>query len=126
MKFLIENWYVIVALLAVLECIIYAVYRFLKLPTKAQAEKVKAWLLWAVTNAEKELGGGTGKLKLRQVYDAFLTKFPWLAPVVTFSQFSGLVDEALKEMRKLLEDNKAVQQLVAEGGATATMSGKGG
>ncbi len=35
MKFLIENWYVIVALLAVLECIIYAVYRFLKLPTKA-------------------------------------------------------------------------------------------
>ena len=53
MKFLIENWYVIVALLAVLECIIYAVYRFLKLPTKAQAEKVKAWLLWAVTNAEK-------------------------------------------------------------------------
>ena len=44
--------------------------------------------------------------------DAFLTKFPWLAPVITFEQFSGLVDDALEEMRKLLEDNKAVQQLV--------------
>ena len=49
MKFLIENWYVIVALLAVLECIIYVVYRFLKLPTKAQVEKVyrgSRLLLW--------------------------------------------------------------------------------
>ena len=44
MKFLIENWYVIVGLLAVLECVIYAGYRFLKLPTKAQAAKVKEWL----------------------------------------------------------------------------------
>ena len=126
MKFLIENWYIILTAMALGALAVVAVVRFFRLPREKQMENVRQWLLGAVTAAEAELGGGTGKLKLRQVYDAFLTKFPWLAQVVTFSQFSGLVDEALKEMRKLLEDNKAVQQLVAEGGTTATMSGKGG
>lgn len=112
MKFLVENWYIIVALLAVLEGVIYAGYRFLKLPTKAQAAKVKAWLLWAVTNAEKELGGGTGKLKLRQVYDLFVQRFPTVAMAVSFDTFSQWVDEALTEMRKMLAENKAAAELV--------------
>ena len=112
MKVLIENWYVIVGLLAVLECVIYAGYRFLKLPTKAQAAKVKEWLLWAVTNAEKELGGGTGKLKLRQVYDLFVQRFPAVAMAVSFDTFSQWVDDALTEMRKMLVENKAAAELV--------------
>lgn len=112
MKFLIENWYVIVALLAVLECIIYAVYRFLKLPTRAQVEKVRAWLLWAVTNAEKELGSGTGKLKLRQVYDLFVQRFPAVAMAVSFDTFSQWVDDALMDMRKMLVENQAAAELV--------------
>ena len=79
---------------------------------------VREWLLWAVTEAEKELGGGTGKLKLRQVYDLFVTRFPWLAKIVSFELFSDMVDDALDEMREMLQNNKAVQQLV-EGGAEA-------
>ena len=62
--------------------------------------------------AEKELGGGTGKLKLRYVYDLFLTKFNWLAKVISFEQFSDLVDEALEEMKRLLESNNAVKEIV--------------
>ena len=121
MKFLIENWYIILAAMALGALAVVAVVRFFRLPREKQMENVRQWLLGAVTAAEKELGGGTGKLKLRQVYDAFLTKFPWLAPVVPFEQFSGLVDDALKEMRKLLADNKAVQQLVTgEGGTNGT------
>lgn len=112
MKMLIENWFIIVALLAVLEGVIYAVYRFLKLPGKAQVEKVREWLLWAVTNAEKELGGGTGKLKLRQVYDLFVQRFPAVAMAVTFDTFSQWVDEALTEMRKMLVENQAAAELV--------------
>ena len=112
MKILIDYWYVIFAILALLAVAAVAVTRFFRLPRAEQMENVRQWLLGAVTAAEKELGGGTGKPKLRQVYDAFLTKFPWLAPVIPFEQFSGLVDDALEEMRKLLEDNKAVQQLV--------------
>ncbi|MFR6482019.1 MAG: hypothetical protein ACLUPD_10785 [Anaerotignum faecicola] len=44
-----------------------------------QREKVKEWLLLAVTEAEKELGSGTGQLKLRYVYDLFLRRFPAVA-----------------------------------------------
>ena len=121
MKFLIENWYIILTAMALGALAVVAVVRFFRLPREKQMENVRQWLLGAVTAAEKELGGGTGKLKLRTVYDAFLTKFPWLAPVVPFEQFSGLVDDALKEMRKLLADNKAVQQLVTgEDGTNGT------
>lgn len=112
MEFLIENWYIILAAMALGALAVVAVVRFFRLPREKQMENVRQWLLGAVTAAEKELGGGTGKLKLRTVYDAFLTKFPWLAPVIPFEQFSGLVDDALVEMRKLLADNKAVQQMV--------------
>lgn len=113
MKFLIDNWYIILAALAVLAAAGIAVYRYFKLPSEEQLEKVRQWLLKAVTEAERELGGGTGQLKLRTVYDAFLTKFPWLAPVISFSTFSGLVDDALAEMRTMLEKNKAVQAYVS-------------
>ena len=112
MEFLIENWYIILAAMALGALAVVAVVRFFRLPREKQMENVRQWLLGAVTAAEKELGGGTGKLKLRTVYDAFLTKFPWLAPVIPFEQFSGLVDDALVDMRKLLADNKAVQQMV--------------
>ena len=113
MKFLIDNWYIILAALAVLAAAGIAVYRYFNLPSEEQLEKVRQWLLKAVTEAERELGGGTGQLKLRTVYDAFLTKFPWLAPLVSFNRFSELVDEALEEMRKMLAKNKAVQAYVS-------------
>mgnify|MGYP000840045992 CR=1 FL=1 len=75
-------------------------------------DRVKEWLLWAVTEAEKDLGGGTGKLKLRQVYDLFVQRFPWLAKAVSFELFSSLVDEALEEMREMLDNNQAVKAFV--------------
>lgn len=112
MEFIIDNWYIILGLVAVITAGGFAVYRFVGLPTEEQLTKVREWLLYAVTEAEKDLGGGTGKLKLRQVYDAFLIKFPWLVKVVSFEKFSELVDEALDEMKKMLDTNKAVAALV--------------
>ena len=112
MRFVTENWFLIVAAVAVVTVAGCAVYAFAKMPSEEQLDKIREWLLYAVTKAEKELGGGTGKLKLRYVYDMFVTKFPWLAKVIAFEQFSEMVDDALEEMRKMLEDNKAVQELV--------------
>lgn len=117
MNFIINNWYIILAALAILAAAGIAVYRYFNLPSEAQLAKVREWLLWAVTEAEKELGGGTGKLKLRQVYDLFVTRFPWLAKIVSFELFSGMVDDALAEMRDMLAQNKAVKEFV-EGGGT--------
>lgn len=112
MEFILENWPIIVAVIAVVAVAAVAVARFVGLPTDAQLSKVREWLLWAVTEAEKDLGGGTGKLKLRQVYDLFVQRFPWLAKAVSFELFSSLVDEALEEMREMLKTNEAAKAFV--------------
>lgn len=112
METLIENWPVLAAGYAVLVAAGLGIYRFVGLPTQEQLDKVRKWLLWAVTEAEKELGSGTGALKLRQVYDLFVTRFPWLARVISFALFSRMVDEALEEMREMLASNEAVSAFV--------------
>lgn len=112
MEWLINNWYLIVAAGAVIVAAVFAVRKFLGLPTDQQIENLKEWLKWAVTEAEKELGSGTGQLKLRRVYDLALTKFPWIARLVPFEEFSMWVDEALIWLGKQLESNKAITNMV--------------
>ena len=53
MKFIVENWFVIVAIAAVGGSIGYAIYSFVKMPSDKQLNKVIEWLLYAVTKAEK-------------------------------------------------------------------------
>ena len=55
MKYIVENWFVIVGLIAVCAAGGYAVYVFAKMPSDKQLNKVREWLLYAVTKAEKEL-----------------------------------------------------------------------
>ena len=112
MKFVTENWFLIVALMSVVASAGCATYAFLRMPKEKQLQKIREWLLYAVTRAEKELGGGTGKLKLRYVYDMFVTKFPWLVKMIPFEMFSSMVDDALDEMKEMLKQNKAVQDFV--------------
>lgn len=119
--FIINEWYIILATLAVGGAAGIAVYHFFKLPTSEQLDKVREWLLGAVTAAERELGGGTGQLKLRQVYDLFVARFPWLAKTVSFNTFSDLVDEALVDMRRMLKSNEAVQAYVEGDGVKAAV-----
>ena len=69
-------------------------------------------MLYAVTEAERELGGGTGQLKLRKVYDMFLAKFPKLSIFISFDTFSRWVDIALDKMREMIEKNAAMQNLI--------------
>lgn len=112
MEFVMNYWYVIVGIIAVLIVAGFAVSKFAGLPTKSQVAKIKEWLLFAVTKAEQELGEKTGQLKLRTVYDLFVSKFPTTAKLVSFETFSGWVDEALVEMKKMLENNKQIENIV--------------
>lgn len=84
----------------------------INLDKKRRIEVLKEWLLLAVIQAEKELGGGTGQVKLRFVYDLFLTKFTWLSKMISFEAFSLLVDEALDKMRDMLNSNVELQEYV--------------
>ena len=112
MEFVMNYWYVIVGIIAVLIVAGFAVYKFAGLPTKSQVAKIKEWLLFAVTKAEQELGEKTGQLKLRTVYDLFVSRFPTTAKLVSFETFSVWVDEALVEMKKMLENNKQIETIV--------------
>lgn len=77
-----------------------------------QRKSVKQWLLLAVTEAEKALGSGTGRLKLRQVYQAFISNFGLFAKFVSFETFEKWVDTSLDELKELLETNKKVEMYV--------------
>lgn len=116
MNQLIEYWYIITALIVLLIIVGGILFGFFKSPSETQLRKVKVWLLLAVTQAEIELGYGTGQLKLRFVYDLFISKFTWISRLISFDLFSELVDDALDEMRDMLATNRAVYDLVAPDG----------
>ena len=88
------------------------IYKILSTPSKEMLDNVVQWLVGAVTDAEKDLGGGTGALKLRQVYDLFLVRFPKLAHVISFELFKVLVDEALEIMREMVATNPNVMAVL--------------
>ena len=67
---------------------------------------IMAWLLDAVTKAEKELGEKTGQIKLHKVWAWFCEQFPIIAAVLPFPVFSAWVDVALETMRKWIEENE--------------------
>lgn len=81
---------------------------FYKQEKSKQLEMIRQWLLLAVIEAEKQLGGGTGAVKLRYVYDMFIKRFKFMSKIITFEQFSSLVDEALEVMRLMIQQNQNV------------------
>lgn len=110
--FICDYWYIVIAVVAVLTVSGILVYSFIKMPPNQQIEKIQEWLLYAVVAAERELGSGTGQIKLRMVYDMFVGKFPSVAKILTFDSFSALVDDALDRMEKMLSKNKNLAEYV--------------
>ena len=98
MKWLVDNW----SLLIVISIIILYVITSGK-------KSVREWLLYAVSMAEKDLGSGTGKLKLKYVYDSFVNMYPILSKLIPFVVFSMWVDETLDEMRDIIETNMDIR-----------------
>ena len=115
MKWLVDNWSLLVVVVCALVGAAVYVKKFYDKPTEEQIAKVKEWLLFAVIMAEKDLGEGTGALKLRYVYDAFVERFPAIAQAVSFEVFSFWVDEVLDEMRDLLKSNGDIENYVEKG-----------
>lgn len=110
--FIANNWFYIIILVAIFVVIIRLAYQIIKDPSSIDLSKVQEWLLWAVMQAEKQLGGGTGQLKLRYVYDMFVARFPTVSKILTFEAFSIMVDIALAKLNEMLSNNKRVQQYV--------------
>lgn len=106
------NAQIIIALVIILIAACAGIIWFVKLPSGTKIANVKEWLKWAVVEAERQLGSGTGQLKLRLVYDMAIKQFPWIVQIVSFESFSEWVDEALDWMKAQLEGNAATQEYV--------------
>ncbi len=104
MEFIINHW----GELIIIPMLIFAVICWFK----NEKRVAQNWLLTAVSEAEKEFGAKTGNLKLHNVYDWFISKFPVFARVLTFETFGKMVDIALDEMRKAIETNPAFKSYI--------------
>ena len=90
---------------------VFIVKFFIK-PKDQQIKDLKEWLLYAVIKAEKYLGSGTGELKLRYVYDLAISKFPFVSVFIPFETFSKYVDEALNQMKSMLDENENIKEYI--------------
>lgn len=109
---IISNWLIIFIAFIIGAVLGNGIYSFFSLPSTAQLNKIKEWLLWAVAAAEKELGSGTGQLKLRYVYGLFTQTWSSIAKVISFEDFSALVDEALVKFKNITQTNSHVASYV--------------
>lgn len=112
LEWIITNWSVILGVVAVIAVVVIAVIKFLKLSTSVQKQRVKECLLAWVIKAERDLGGGTGEIKLRTVYGWFVTAFPILNNFISFETFSVWVDEALESMHDMLKTNNNLKAVI--------------
>lgn len=112
MKWLFDNWSLLVVVVAFFLVIFHYYKKFSALPSDAQLDKIREWLLFAVLEAEKIYSSGSGQAKLSYVYNLFLERFPSLVPVIPFELFSKLVDDVLVQMRHLLETNDSIRRYV--------------
>ena len=107
MKWLIENWYLIVIAIVVAVFVVDRVLSWVRTDQTTKISNVKEWLKFAVLEAEKNLGKKTGSVKLRMVYDMAVNKFPWIVDLVTFDMFSFWVDcQGSVEWRRYGSDQK--------------------
>lgn len=103
---------IILALIIIAAICLFIVW-FLKLGKERQLKVITEWLLLAVIKAEKELGDGTGQVKLRFVYDLFIDKFRFASMFISFNQFSILVDSALEIMKEMISNNDQVKNYIS-------------
>ena len=117
MKWIIDNWSLIVVIICAIFVALIWARKFSQLPSQEQQAKVKAFLLAIVVEAERQFGSQTGRVKLSWAYSKFIEAFPAIAPVVPFEVFSEWVDEVLDQMRIMLSDNSALRDYI-DGEAT--------
>lgn len=114
LEYFVEHWAVLVGLTAVAYILFNSFQKFVGLPKVMKSEVIQTWILYAITEAEKEFGSGTGDIKLGKVYGDFAKTFPSLARVISFEVFKSVVDDSLVALRAQLETEKIRQKIEAE------------
>ncbi|MBM6828873.1 hypothetical protein H9X85_04715 [Anaerotignum lactatifermentans] len=114
MTMVMEDWFFLAAGVFLGFVLGLVCFRLTMPPGKERIRKIRGWIFVAVMEAERQLGDGTGLLKLRQVYDRFEQCFPKEARNISFSVFVQWVDEALADMRRVLKEQEEVYGLLEQ------------
>ena len=115
MEWLVDNWSLLVVLVCAIGGVVFGCKKFVQSGKTNQLKKVKEWLLFACVEAERDFGSGKGQLKLRYVYDMFVEKFGVIKYIVTFEEFSNMVDEVLESAIEFFENRQIENKPVADG-----------
>ena len=116
LNFINENWAIIASIITVSIVIIKKIKYYFNLSQDEQIQIAKAQIreimLKLVTEAERDYKEfiKAGSIKRSQVIDEIFAMYPILSKVVSQDEIiawiDDVIDEALKEMRKIFEDNK--------------------
>ena len=115
MEWLVDNWSLLVVLVCAIGGAVFGCKKFVQSGKTNQLKKVKEWLLFACVEAERDFGSGKGQLKLRYVYDMFVEKFGVIKYIITFEEFSKMVDEVLESAIEFFENRQIENKPVDDG-----------
>lgn len=102
LNFIVSNWDFILLIVAAVAAVVFAIFR-------GNKSVVMKMLYALVTEAEKDLGAGTGSLKLAQVIAAIYPKLPAVIKAfVTDETLAKWVDDALDIAKEAWKKNSAI------------------
>lgn len=115
-----DNWTLILAAAAALFGIAAKTHKWVRMgeeeKRKAAIEAVRKSMLAMVTEAEQKYGSGTGTVKRSDVLKEIFEQYPVLAQAIhidgTTELLDSMIDTALKDLRKLLEDNNEFNAII--------------
>ena len=106
--FIANNWDFVLLIAAALAAVVYFAF-------KGNKSVIMKMLYAPVTEAEKDLGGGTGSLKLAQVVTAIYPKLPGIIKVfVSEKVITGWVEEALAAAKEVWAKNANIANYIGE------------
>lgn len=70
------------------------------------------WLVAVCADMERELGSGTGRLKLAGAYEIFIATFPIVSKFISAEFFAILVDEALEILNENIAKNDKIKSYI--------------
>lgn len=120
LNFIYDNWTMIMAIAVMAAAIVQKVIDFSKKSREERIEIAKSQIsvimLKLVTKAEKDYLNWVkaGGIKRAEVIDEVFAMYPILSKVTNQAEIiawiDGTIDEALKTMRKIFEDNNSIEQ----------------
>lgn len=107
---ILANWDVILILAVVLVYLFVRLGLYLTKPSEEKQKLMLEWLSQAVRVAEERFGSKAGKEKLAYVYHQFVKKHGVLSFLISEKTFNELVDKALVDMDKALDEKLGKEQ----------------